>query len=284
MEVCVEGNFRPDADNDGVFDDGDDLCLDTPTGQEVDASGCPIFRFPTENFNVSLQSETCRTNNDGQIQIEAKIGLDYEVTVTGAGVNVVQNFTDSFVLPNLSAGTYAICINGTDGTIVYEEECLDVVVTEPDILEVSAIVALDSNQLTVNLEGSTLYNVALNGVVQQTELSEITLDLKDGANILKVSTNLPCQGVYEEEIIVASNSSPVVFPNPFTDFIEAYLGRESGKVILKVFSATGRLVKSDSLTLNGPVTRIDLSELSTGLYYVQFLGENSKGTVKLIKR
>jgi subtilisin-like proprotein convertase family protein len=284
LEVCVEGNFRPDADNDGVFDDGDDLCLDTPTGQEVDASGCPIFRFPTENFNVSLQSETCRTNNDGQIQIEAKIGLDYEVTVTGAGVNVVQNFTDSFVLPNLSAGTYAICINGTDGTIVYEEECLDVVVTEPDILEVSAIVALDSNQLTVNLEGSTLYNVALNGVVQQTELSEITLDLKDGANILKVSTNLPCQGVYEEEIIVASNSSPVVFPNPFTDFIEAYLGRESGKVILKVFSATGRLVKSDSLTLNGPVTRIDLSELSTGLYYVQFLGENSKGTVKLIKR
>ncbi|WP_396635879.1 reprolysin-like metallopeptidase [Maribacter sp. R77961] len=284
LEVCVEGDFRPDADNDGVFDDGDDLCLDTPTGQEVDASGCPIFRFPTENFSISLQSETCRPNNDGQIQIEAKVGLDYEVIVTGEGVNVVQNFTDSFMLPNLSAGTYAICITGTDGTIIYEEECLDVVIMEPDILDVSAVVSLDNNALVVNLQGSTLYNVELNGIVQQTELSEIALELKDGVNVLKVSTNLPCQGVYEEEVVVASSSSPVVFPNPFSEYIDAYLGTESGTIMLNVFSVDGRLVKSQSLTIEGPATRIDLSELLTGLYYVQFLGSNSKGTVKVIKR
>ncbi len=36
LEICVEGTFRPDADNDGVFDDGDDLCLGTPEGVEVD--------------------------------------------------------------------------------------------------------------------------------------------------------------------------------------------------------------------------------------------------------
>ncbi len=284
LEVCVEGDFRPDADNDGVFDDGDDLCLDTPTGQEVDASGCPIFRFPTENFSISLQSETCRPNNDGQIQIEAKVGLDYEVIVTGEEVNVVQNFTDSLMLPNLSAGTYAICITGTDGTITYEEECLDVVITEPDILDVSAVVSLDNNALVVNLQGSTLYNVELNGIVQQTELSEIALELKDGVNVLKVSTNLPCQGVYEEEVVVASSSSPVVFPNPFSEYIDAYLGTESGTIKLNVFGVDGRLVKSQSLTIEGPATRIDLSELSRGLYYVQFLGSNSKGTVKVIKR
>jgi len=282
LEVCVEGDFRPDEDNDGVFDDGADLCLDTPTGQEVDASGCPIYRFPTENFNISLQSETCRPNNDGQIQIEAKIGLNYEVTVVGPGVNVVQNFTDSFTLPNLSAGTYGICITGTDGAIVYEEECLDVVITEPDVLDVSSVVSLDGNQLMVNLQGSALYNLELNGIVQQTESSEIILDLDKGINFLKVSTNLPCQGVYEKEFVVAN--SLVIFPNPFSDFVDVYLGSETGNVVVKVFSSDGRFIKSEIITIDGSSTQINLSELSTGLYYVQFIGENSIGTAKVIKR
>ena len=284
LEVCVEGAFRPDEDNDGVFDDGDDLCLDTPSGQEVDASGCPIFRFPTQNFSVSLQSETCRQNNDGQIQIEAKVGLEYSVTIIGPALNTVQNFTDSFVLPNLSAGTYEICINATDGTIVYEEECLNVVITEPDNLEVSSVLTENGSQLVVSLEGAALYNVALNGIVQQTALSEITLDLEKGVNSLKVFTNLPCQGVYKEEVVVVTNGAPLVFPNPFTDVIAVYLEEVSAEVVFNVFSAAGRLVKTDSLTPTDSVARIDLSELATGLYYMQFITPYGAQTVKVIKQ
>ena len=38
LDICVEGVFRPDDDEDGVFDDGDDLCLGTPKGTLVDTS------------------------------------------------------------------------------------------------------------------------------------------------------------------------------------------------------------------------------------------------------
>ena len=67
LDICASGEFRPDADGDGVFDDGPDLCLGTPEGTEVDSSGCPVLLFPATNFRVEIQSESCRNSNDGSI-------------------------------------------------------------------------------------------------------------------------------------------------------------------------------------------------------------------------
>ena len=183
MEVCVEGNFRPDLDNDGVFDDGDDLCLDTTEGQEVDASGCPIYRFTNQNFNISLESETCSDNNDGRITITPKVGLSYEVAITGVGLDQTQGFTNMFMISDLNSGTYTICINGTDGTIVYEEFCTQVVISEPDPLSVTSKLSGDGTELTIELLGSDFYNVELNGEVVQTQASSITLNLKNGISM-----------------------------------------------------------------------------------------------------
>jgi subtilisin-like proprotein convertase family protein len=281
LEVCVEGDFRPDADGDGVFDDGDDLCPDTPIGLEVDASGCPIYRFPNENFSISLESETCRGNNDGQIQITPKTFLDYEVTISGVGVNVTQSFTDNYILSELSAGTYAVCINGTDGIIEYEEYCFEVVISEPQLLGVNLRTSLDGTQLTVNLEGSNFYNIELNGELLQTAESELTLDLMNGVNFLKVSTNLSCQGTFEEQFILARE--PIVFPNPVSDFAEVFLGSLQEKVTIRIFSTDGRLVKSETKTVTGSRIQLDLTQLRTGIYYLQVEGPGTKATVKIIK-
>lgn len=282
LEVCVEGDFRPDADGDGVFDDGDDLCPDTPIGLEVDASGCPIYRFPNENFSISLESESCRGNNDGQIQISPKTFLDYEVTITGVGVNVTQSFTDNYILSELNAGTYSVCIDGTDGLIEYEEYCFEVVISEPELLGVSLRTSLDGTQLTVNLEGSSSYNIELNGEMFQTAESELTLDLINGVNFLKVSTNLFCQGVFEEQFVLASE--PVVFPNPVSDFAEVFFGDFQERVAIKIFGADGRLLMSETKIVSGSRMQIDLVSLPVGIYYLQFKGLGTKGRVKIIKK
>ena len=282
MEVCVEGDFRPDADNDGVFDDGDDLCLDTPDGQEVDASGCPIYRFTNQNFNISLESETCRSNNDGSITITPKVGLMYEVTIIGAGVEQTQGFTNMFTIADLSAGTYSVCINGTDGTVVYDEFCTEVIISEPDALEVTSNLSADGTTLTVNLAGSDFYNLELNGEVVQTQASSITLDLKDGINSLKVFTDVPCQGVYNEQFV--RSSGPIVFPNPFTDMVGVYFGGVGTRVTMRIFAADGRFVKSLILQVDANGTQIDLAALANGLYYAQFTGVGVNGTVKIIKK
>lgn len=282
LDVCIEGEFRPDADNDGVFDDGEDLCLDTPDGQEVDASGCSIYRFVNQNFDISLQSETCRSNNDGVVTITPKVGLSYEITVTGPGTNLTQGFTNLFVLSDLRAGVYDLCITGTDGTIVYEPFCSQVVIAEPEVLDVNTKVSLDGTKLTVNLAGSDFYTIEFNGTVSQTQESTVTLDLKRGVNELKVFTDVPCKGNYNEQFV--SSDVPLLYPNPFEDSIKVYFGNPGSTISLKLFTADGRFIKSMTLQAEANGTDIDLESLSTGLYFVQFSGNGVLGTAKIIKK
>ncbi len=282
LEVCVEGDFRPDADNDGVFDDGDDLCPDTPDGQEVNSNGCPVYRFPNQNFSISLESETCRDNDDGKILITPKTALDYQVNVSGNGLELNQDFTNSFNLTDLASGTYTICITGTDGLVTYEPYCVDVEISEPDELVVTSITSMDGSQITLNLQGSNSYNIELNGTITQTSVSELVLPLKKGLNTLKVYTDIACQGIYQEQF--GNFENPIVFPNPVMDVAEVYVGFDDEKVNVQIFTANGRWVKNRmEIPIDGRIT-IDFSSYATGIYYLKFLGETVKGTSKVIKR
>ena len=282
LELCVEGDFRPDDDNDGVFDDGDDLCLGTPDGLEVDASGCPIYRFPAENFTVSLVSETCSENNDGALTVISKLALDYQIRVLGNGLDLSQNFSNSFNLANLSSGTYSLCITGTDGIITYNEYCLEVQITEPGPLSVTSKIAFDGSQITLELEGSSFYTIELNGISIQTEESRVVLDLVKGLNTLKVSTDIPCQGIYEEQ--VSFFEKPIIFPNPVVDIVQVYLGDTEENIKVSIFSADGRLVSSSIENAQQGIVVLNLRSLSTGIYYLKYVGKTVKGTSKVIKK
>ncbi|UWX55325.1 T9SS type A sorting domain-containing protein [Maribacter litopenaei] len=271
-----------DEDQDGVFDDGDDLCLGTPLGQEVDASGCAIYRFTQENFNVSLESETCRTNNDGALRIVPKVFLDYEITINGNGLNITDNFTNSFNLTDLGAGTYNICITGSDGTINYQPFCLEVVITEPAPLNVTSKVSLQASQLVLDLEGANGYFVELNGYSTYTIDKQVSLELAKGINFLKVYTDIPCQGIYEEEIIVSDG--PLVFPNPFHDSVQIYFDVPTQRASIMLFSSDGRLLRNDKLKDGISSKEYDLGILPVGMYYLQYDNRGIKKTTKILKR
>ncbi|MGJ0271563.1 hypothetical protein, partial [Streptococcus pyogenes] len=75
-----------------------------------------------------------------------------------------------------------LCINGTDGTIVYEKHRFEVVVTEPEPLDVLVRTAPNGKQVMLTLEGADSYNIELNGDLMQTGDSELSLPLKIGSN------------------------------------------------------------------------------------------------------
>ena len=282
LEICAEGDFRPDDDGDGVFDDGDDLCLNTPAGMEVDTDGCPVFRFPSDNFEVAIQSISCIGSADGTISIEANQTMDYMLSVTGNGVDIDENFTDSYLLSNLSEGTYAICISGNDGTNDFEPFCFDAVVSQPEPLSVLSVLDQSSLQATLTLSGSDQYTVELNGFVTQIVQSEVILDLKGGVNTLKVSTNLPCQGTYDEEIFIATE--PIVYPNPFSVGPTVYLGQQLGNAVVTVYAMNGRQVRRKNYTVNGAEIQLDLQDLTSGMYLVVIRGERFKSSHKVIRK
>lgn len=281
LEICAEGNFRPDADQDGVFDDGDDLCLGTPIGVEVDVTGCPINRLPMDNFLVEINSETCRNNNDGSILITpTNTSLNYTAVLDNGSTPLNSNFSSSGIFENLNAGTYSLCISATDGTINYRETCFDIVLTEPQPLSVNA--SAEGSIASVSMTGGNLYNVELNGVVTQTENSQIQLNLKNGLNTLRVSTNLPCQGTFQKTFVVGSIG--VLYPNPIGEETKLFLNELTGSIKMQVFSVTGRLVMEDVKTIRGNELIMDFSSLSVGTYYLRVEGEGFNDTFKMIRR
>ncbi len=282
LEICAEGVFRPDDDEDGVFDDGDDLCLGTPKGVAVDTSGCPLNNFAVDNFEIEISSETCRENNDGSIQIDVvDNSLDYTTNLVGETTNETNEFSDTTNFSNLAAGVYSLCFTGTDGTTDYREQCFDITIDEPEELTV-ATTLLPSSQLQVDLAGGSLYNVELNGVVSQTTASQIVLDLQNGENILVVYTNLPCQGSFTASF--ENFDEPILYPNPVLGSTSVSFNANDGSIVgIEIFAADGRLIRKEQMTVSGNSIQLSLEDIARGLYYVRLLGQHKK-TFKVIKR
>ena len=281
LDICIEGNYRPDEDEDGVFDDGDDLCLGTPKGVDVNTNGCAIYRFAQDNFEVEIESETCRTSNNGSITITPfDTSITYTAVLTGSSGADSFDFTDSQIFNNLTAGDYSLCITGTNGMITYQEVCFNAVITQPDVLDLSALV--DAGILSMELSGASFYNIELNGLVTQTEASKVKLDLEEGTNTLRVYSNLPCQGVIEKTLFYSSR--PILSPNPVESTTEIYLGGYEGNVGIQIFTANGRLVKMENRRVFGDDLQLDLSNLTKGIYYLRVEKAGVKEMFKLIKR
>ncbi|NAY92631.1 T9SS type A sorting domain-containing protein [Muricauda sp. JGD-17] len=282
LDICAEGAFRPDEDEDGVFDDGDDLCLGTPKGTEVDVTGCPINRFPADNFVVEIQSEACRSNNDGSVTVTASdTSISSTAVLNGAGTTLNADFTNAHTFQNIGAGTYTLCINGTNGMTTFQETCFEIIVSEPEVLSVDALI-VDSGLLELTLDGGNFYNIELNGLVAQTEESKIKIPLAQGRNSLKVYTNLPCQGTFEDNFFFSSK--PILYPNPVVASSKIFLNGFSGTVGIEVFSMDGKLAMTDAKTVNGNELELDFSVLSSGTYVLKVKTDNTTETFKLIKR
>lgn len=283
LEVCVEGVFRPDEDEDGVFDDGDDLCLGTPKGLKVDTSGCPLNDFPQNNFNIVLQSETCRDKDDGVIAITATdTSINYTAILTGNGLNSTIDFTDEHSFQSLSSGIYNLCIVGEDGSVTYREQCFEIVIDEPQILEALTELVSNSQQLQIALSGSEFYTIEVNGVAIQTIEDSIIVDLNNGNNILKISTSLPCQGIYEERIVVAER--PILFPNPIDEFVTIQVNGNNQDTFFEVFGLNGQLISSKTYEGVDKELNVNLSYLPNGFYFLVLTSNNVRYTYKVIKR
>ncbi len=72
-----------------------------------------------------------------------------------------------------------------------------------------------------------------------------------------------------------------IYPNPTVDFIQIYASDTYEKnAHLSISNTQGQLILKQSLDSN---TRVDVSELSSGVYFVQLVSGNKLGTAKFIK-
>jgi hypothetical protein len=212
-------NVVPDQDSDGV-PDNTDQCPNTVAGAKVDFNGCEIFILPSNNYAVQATATSCVGQQNGAISVSAS-NTTYTYTVTINGQNPIQlntanNFKNQF--QNLAIGTYEICIT-IQGKPNYVQ-CYTIKVKEPNVLSVTNKMSTTGKQVTYNLSGANSYTITFNGFTQNYTSNAITFDLVSGQNTIAISTDLYCQGQFEDLIFVSEKV--VFYPNPVQDVLNLY--------------------------------------------------------------
>lgn len=270
-----------DADNDGVANE-DDLCPGTPFGEPVDLFGCRFNVLPDDNFTILITDETCLNNNDGEIQITTKTFYEYKVNVKGENFDRDYTFTNTINILNMLEGAYRLCI--TSEALPNFERCFDVIIKHPENLKVITGKRKNGKAVSFDMSGSSKYIVDFNGLVFTTSKSEITLQLEQGNNTIKISTDKPCQGSHEEQIFLSNKM--FVYPNPFQNQFNIYFGDVmDDRISVSICSYLGQLVyHKDVIDTASRNLTIETGSYNSGLYTVTVKSSNGLSTFKMVKK
>ena len=279
VTISVTSN---DFDEDGILNQNDE-CPDTPEGTVVNYKGCPTFVLPENNNKVEITSATCIGNNDGSIGLSVvDTSYDYTVTITGKPDVKITGNSNSALVTGLAKGVYTVCFK-VDGQSEYEQ-CFDVLIEEPEKISAYIDIDVDNKTSSFQLSGSNNYNIDINGTVYNVKEDKFTTSLPTGLSIIKVYTDLECQGIIEKEVFISEEI--LYYPNPTIDDVNVHISGMDKKVMISVFSEKGDLVhrKEQQIQDLSRLTEIDLSLQSTGTYIVVMEGKTVRKTFKIVKK
>jgi subtilisin family serine protease len=275
-------NVIGDSDLDGVRNELD-LCPNTPLGVTVDFNGCEIFVLPSNTYAVMATATSCVGQQNGAISVSAtNPNYTYTVTIngqTGFELNLANSFRNQF--QNLAPGTYDICIT-IQGKPNYVQ-CYTMKVTEPNVLAVTNKISSSGKQVTFNLSGATSYNVTFNGSTQTVNSSAISFNLTSGQNTIVITTDLYCQGKFEDSFFVSDKT--VFYPNPVQDNLTVFSVGTDTEMSITITDLSGKMYStfSKEISESRNVT-VNLSDLASGFYLLHLKGKSTNETLKIIKK
>ncbi|MEP6612096.1 MAG: T9SS type A sorting domain-containing protein, partial [Mucilaginibacter sp.] len=239
------------------------------------------FAVPASNYKITNTSATCNGSANGVINITAVQNLNYTATViNSSGITSTYPFTTSVDVNNLPADSYSVCIT-VAGQPAYQQ-CFTSVITQPGALSLYSSVIRSTNQAILSLSGADTYHLAVNGVTTTTTSGQLTVSLKTGNNTISLSSDKACQGVVNENILIAD--SKVIFPNPFVSSVSVNLGNDNVKVaLIKVYDAFSKVVYSKQYVNQSGIVRLDLPVLKSGIYMAKVTADGKESTYKIVK-
>jgi alpha-galactosidase len=249
----------------------------------TESSNC-VFSLAIDNNKIQTTNISCPGSKNGKIDLKV-VDQNLNYTVTISGLETV-NFPTAAGLyeyssPNLVPGVYDICfkVNG----IANYQECYQVTIAEPAIVDVSTIVNKKAGTVSLKLKGSDSYAVTLNGVESIINSNEHTIELKAGLNELTVRGKQDCQGVFRKQFYLSESLS--VYPNPTTDYIRVDVPQMGDEVQVQLFDVGGALIMNFiQNTKESKSFEISLKSLKTGLYILTIGDQKVEQSVKIIKK
>ena len=281
-ELSIAGEQYVDTDNDGVADINDN-CPDTPEGSVVDLNGCVLFSLPANNYSVKTVSASCIGSNNGKISLSAEdTSHAYQVNVSGIenAFSLSSDNEHSIVLEDLEVGVYTINISiaAQEGYL----QSFEAKVTEPDPLQGKTQIDYFSKSAQLQLKGSEVYYIEVNGVMMAAHSNLFTVPLRAGKNTIKVTTPLDCQGVYEEVLFMSEKLR--YFPNPVDSELNITIPGTDSEIAIEVFSDGGANLYRGTHSIGASRTiQLSMSRFKSGLYIVTGTGKTVNESFKVIK-
>ena len=188
---------------------------------------------------------------------------------------------NTWTINNLEASDYTVCL--TTESLETFEQCFNVTINQPRDLSVLASIARDNSSINLQLNGSNKYYIMVNDNTIVTDQSDYKLNLNKGLNVIRITGDKECQGVYEETIF---NSEDILLsPNPAVNNTNLWVGGNDKNVNLSMFDNSGRLLWTRTKELNsGRDINIETTNLKAGMYYIKVESETVRKTAKLVKK
>ena len=281
-ELQIVGKEYIDTDNDGVMDVNDN-CPDTPEGSVVDLNGCVLFTLATNNYSVKTVSASCIGSNNGKIEVSAQdTSYTYQVNISGVDTtySLSADNSHSLVIEDLEVGAYTInfTIDSQEGYI----QSFETSITEPAPLQGKAQVDYFSKTAKLRLSGSEVYYIEVNGQMMASSSNDFSAPLKPGKNIIKVTTPLDCQGIYEEVLFMSEKLR--YFPNPVQNELNITVPGTDSEINIEIFKDGGANLYRGTHSINGSRTiQLPMSRYKSGLYIVTGSGKTVNESFKIIK-
>ena len=280
-----------DNDNDGILNEVDN-CPNTANADQKDFDNdgfgdvCDPNPIPSDSLNVEYTNETCRNSNNGSLKVSIKGEFDFKFKIEVAGGPSGFTHTPELIngnvwsLTDLKAGLYIVYL--TTEAFPNLKQYFKANITEPADITVVSKVNRDKKQVALDLNGGTKYNVELNGNLITTYDDNIDLSLSSGINVIKVTTGLDCQGIYEEIIFVSENI--LLSPNPANESSKLWVGGNDENINMTLFDITGRVIwtRNDNVPYSRSLN-VPLSKVKSGLYILKVDSETIKKSIKVIK-
>jgi len=280
-----------DIDGDGVAN-AIDNCPNVANADQKDFDGdgqgdvCDPNPLPKDTFSVKSSDETCKSSNNGSISltIKGEFSQPFGIQITGGPSSF--NFTPESIssstwdLNNLEAGDYWLCLTSSSFSTL--KQCFNIRISEPADLGVVSSINRDKKQANLILNGGEKYNIVLNGNLITTSSDNIDLSLSPGINTIRVTTNLECQGIFEETIFISEEI--LLSPNPANSSSKLWVGGSDDNVNITLFDITGRVIwtRNDQVPYSRSLS-VPFNNIKSGLYILKVDSETIKKSIKVIK-
>lgn len=270
ISICGIPFDNSDDDGDGVLNDMDE-CPNTTAGFPVNSVGC--FSLDSNNFSIETIGETCDNENNGIINIETDVSMNYTAELDENS----QNFTDELTIENLSPGTYNLCIAVDEENF---EQCYTLVIEEAAII--SGKSSVTSNKASFEIEmGTAPYIVMINAEeVLRTNFKTFDVAVKHG-DYVEVKTSKECEGLLSKSIDLFDQIT--VYPNPTNGGFEISLPFSENEAHIQLYNIQSQLVLVQSYkAITGKVS-LNIENFPTGIYIAKVILNNKSTTLKILK-